>query len=64
MVHQNIQEAIEELSTKEDVNLNIIQSQFNLSQEDMMAMTSCDTLMKSVTPRPTQYCCTCTQADN
>jgi hypothetical protein len=66
MVHQDFQEAIEQLSTNEDLrdamvsNPDEVQSRFGLSEEDMMAMKSYVPSMESTTPRAIGYCCSCT----
>ena len=64
MVHQEFQEAIEQLS--EGMNSEEIRNNFNLSKEDMLAMESHNPLMETVAPRPTAgYCCSCCfQSDN
>ena len=64
MVHQDFQEAIEQLSTDKDLrdalisNPDEVQSRFGLSEEDMMAMKSYVPSMETKTPRPVGYCCT------
>ncbi len=59
MVHQNFQEAIEELSTNGNVNSEEIQSKFDLNEEDMAAMHS-NPLIQGVTqPAPGFSCCCC-----
>ena len=57
MSHQNFQEAIAQLSTEQS-NLTEVQNQFNLNEEDMMAMKSDNSLVNSVT-RPIILCCCC-----
>jgi len=61
MVHQEFQEAIEQLS--EGMNSEEINNHFNLSKEDMSAMQSYNPLIQAVTPRPF-LCCCCYQSDN
>ena len=64
MVHQNFQEAIEELSSGELVKYEEIKNRFNLTEEEMKAVQN-SPLMQTVTPRPTSGCCCCTtQSDN
>ena len=63
MVHQEFQEAIEQLSTSEGMNSEEIKSQFNLSREDMSAMQSYNPLIQATAPRPI-LCCCCYQSDN
>jgi nitrogen fixation/metabolism regulation signal transduction histidine kinase len=58
MDHQNLQEAIQQLSANESMNSEEIKSNFNLNEEDMIAMQSNNQLNQKVTPRP-GYCCCC-----
>ncbi len=55
MVHKNFQEAIEQLSTNEDVNSEEIKNQFGLNEEDMRAMNS-DTLIQGATQPAPVWC--------
>ncbi len=67
MIHQNLQEAIEQISADEVLNSEEIKSHFNLSKEDMMAMKPHSPLMETVTPRPVGFCTCCSccwQSDN
>ena len=66
MIYQNLQEAIEQISTDEVLNSEEIKSHFNLSKEDMMAMKPHSPFMETVTPRPVGFCtcCCCYQSDN
>jgi hypothetical protein len=57
MNHQNFQEAIAQLSTEQS-NLTEVKNQFNLNEEDMMAMKSDNSLVNSVA-RPIFLCCCC-----
>ena len=59
MSHQNFQEAIEQLSANEAMNSEQVKGKFNLSQEDMIAMQSNNSLIQAVTPQPVQLCCCC-----
>ena len=59
MSHQNFQEAIAQLSTNENVNPGEIKSKFNLNEEDMMAMSSYNSLIQAKTPRPASVCSCC-----
>lgn len=59
MVHQNIQEAIAQLSMN-DMGSEEIRNQFDLNEEDMKAIKSQDTLIQGVTqPAPALTCCSC-----
>lgn len=62
MDHKNLQEAIEQLSSNQGMNSEEVKSNFNLNENDMMAMQSHSSTQK-VTPRP-GYCCCCFQSDN
>ncbi len=65
MIYQNLQEAIEQISTDEKMDSEEIKSKFNLTVEDMRAMQPYNPLMQTVTPRPTSGCCCCCyQSDN
>jgi len=64
MIHQNLQEAIEQISTDEKMDSEEIKSHFNLTEEDMKSMQPYNPLMQTVTPRPVAWCCTCYQSDN
>ena len=59
MSHQNFQEAIAELSTNGGLNPAEMKNQFNLNEDDMMAMKSYNPLIQAVTPRPVLPCCCC-----
>jgi hypothetical protein len=62
-MHQNLQEAIEELSA-EDLSFEEIKNKFNLGEEEMKAVQN-SPLMQTVTPRPTSgCCCSCLQSNN
>ena len=63
MVHQNFQEAIEQLSTNEGMDSEEMKRHFNLNEEDMKAMQSYNPLIQSVAPKPF-LCCCCWQSDN
>ena len=58
MVHQNFQEAIEQLSS-EELSSEEIQNKFNLNEEDMMAVNSYNTLIQSATKPAAGSCCCC-----
>lgn len=65
MEYQNLQEAIEQIST-EDMKVEEIKDKFNLSEEEVKAIQK-SPLMQTVTPRPTNFtgtCCSCWQSDN
>ena len=62
MEHQNLQEAIEQIST-EDMKVEEIQNKFNLNEEEMKAVQN-SPLLQTVTPRPNGWCCCCQQSDN
>ena len=64
MVHQNFQEAIEQLSTNEGMDSEEMKKHFNLNEEDMKAMQSYNPLIQAVAPNPTILCCCCWQSDN
>ena len=64
MSHQNFQEAIEQLSTNEDMSSEEMKSHFNLNEDDMSAMQSYNPLIQAVTPRPITLCSCCFQSDN
>ena len=57
MVHQNFQEAIEQLSN-EKLNSEEIKNKFNLDEKDMRAMESNDAFIQGKTT-PDAYCCCC-----
>ena len=59
MSHQNFQEAIERLSAGENLNSEEIKNQFNLNEEEMMAMQSYNSLIQAKTPECTVACCCC-----
>ncbi len=66
MIHQNFQEAIEQISTDEDsrgtllLNPDEIRAKFNLNEEEMMAMKSYNLPIQGVTqPAPGNCCCCC-----
>ena len=67
MNYQNLQEAIEQISTDEDLSSEEIKNKFNLTEEEMKAVQN-SPLMQTVTPRPTSACssacCCCYQSDN
>jgi hypothetical protein len=64
MNHQNLQEAIEQISTDDKMDSEEIRSQFNLTEEEIKAI-KISPLMQTVTPRPTSSCsCCCMQSDN
>ena len=63
MVHQEFQEALEQLSVKEGMDSEELKKHFNLSKEDVMAM-EITPLMETSAPRPTSFCCCCMQSDN
>ena len=64
MDYQNLQEAIEQVSTDEVLNSEEIKNRFNLNEEEMKAVQN-SPLMQTVNPRPTAYCCCCcAQSDN
>ncbi len=63
MIHQNFQEAIEQISTDDKMDSEEIKSKFNLSEEEMKAIQN-SPLMQTITPRTTALCCTCYQSDN
>ena len=59
MSHQNFQEAIAQLST-EGLNPEEIKSQFNLNEDDMMAIKSYNPIIQGkTTPDPGGWCCCC-----
>ena len=65
MDHQNFQEAIAQLSTKEGMSSEEIKSHFNLSEEDMKSMQSYNPLIQEKAPQGvTQLCCCCWQSDS
>ena len=64
MVHQNFQEAIEQLLTNEGMDSEEIKKHFNLDEKDMTAVQPDRPLMQTVVPQPTNYCCCCFQSDN
>jgi hypothetical protein len=64
MIHQNLQEAIEQFSTNEGMNSEEIKNKFYLSKEDMMAMQSDNSLKMSVTRPAPILCSCCMQSDN
>jgi hypothetical protein len=63
MIHQNLQKAIEQLSTGEDFrsallsNSNEIKSRFNLDEDDMKAINSYNSSKSAVRPTPNLCCC-------
>jgi uncharacterized protein (DUF433 family) len=59
MVHQEFQEAIEQLSTNEGMNSEVIKNRFNLNEEDIKAMKSYNPSIQAMTPRPIFLCCCC-----
>ena len=64
MEHQNLQEAIGQISTDGNLSFEEIKDKFNLSEEDMKAVQN-SPLMQAVTPRPADpCCCSCLQSDN
>ena len=64
MVHQEFQEALEQLSTNEGMDSEEIQNHFNLSKEDMSAMQSYNPLIQAATQPAPAWCCCCLQSDN
>lgn len=70
MTHSNLEEAIRKVSLDQNSRKTLIsdpgqiKKEFNLSNEDIMAMKSYDSLMQTMTPRPTALCCCCFQCDS
>ena len=64
MVHQNFQEAIEQLSMNDGMSSKEIKNQFNLNEEDMNAVNSHNSVIKSATQPAPAWCCCCMQSDN
>jgi hypothetical protein len=63
MDYQNLQEAIGQISTDENLSFEEIRSKFNLTEEEMKAVQN-NPLMQTVVPRPTSWCSCCWQSDN
>ena len=59
MVHQNFQEAIEQLSKNEEMSSEGIKSKFDLNEEEMKAMNSNNTLIQGATQPTAGSCCCC-----
>ena len=70
MVNANFQEAIEKLTKDGNYRNDLfndvekIKKEFNLSNEDLVAMQSYNPVMQTTTPRPTAMCCCCWQSDS
>ena len=65
MVHQNFQEAIEQLSTNEGMDSEEMKKHFNLNESDMTAMQSYTPLVQAAKPESLiPLCCCCMQSDN
>ena len=66
MNHQNLQEAIEQFSTDENLSYAEIKSKFNLNEEELKVIQN-NPLMQTVAPRSVAFCagcCCCFQSDN
>jgi hypothetical protein len=59
MVHQNFQEALEQLSMNENVNQEEIKNKFDLNAEDMAAIISHNSLGEGATKPAAAACCCC-----
>ena len=60
MVHQNIQDAIAQMSMDNSLNSEEAKNRFNLNEEDMKIIQSNDSLIQGATqPAPGLCCCCC-----
>lgn len=70
MEFANLEKAIERITEDQDyckeimTNVDKLKKDYNLSEEDMLAMQTYNPQMQTFTPRPTAFCCCCLQCDN